>query len=136
MSRTRTVSTLQSGLTSVLRIAADTNKLYWTDPVGGTIRSLPKSGGTSTVLATHTGNSPSGIAVDSTYVYWTQMVNSGYLMRVPVNGGTATFVGYFSNTPVGPCLTNRKLLFIASSYSLSVSSAGFRLKDDRHPTSH
>jgi uncharacterized repeat protein (TIGR02543 family) len=94
-----TVSTIQSGLTSVFRIATDVNNLYWTDPVGGTIRSVPKSGGASTILASDPGNAPSGIAVDSVNVYWTQMVKPGNVMKVPIAGGTPAYIDYGTNTP-------------------------------------
>ena len=93
------VSTLQSGLTSVFRIAVDANNLYWTDPVGGTIRSAPKAGGTPTILANDAGNAPSGIAVDSVNVYWSQMVKPGNVMKVPIAGGTSTYIDYGTNTP-------------------------------------
>jgi hypothetical protein len=93
------VTTIASGLVSVFRIASNAASLYWTDPIGGTLRSMPKSGGTSTILANDPGNSPSGIAVDSTNVYWTQLIQPGNVMAVPLGGGQALTMGYAVNTP-------------------------------------
>jgi hypothetical protein len=75
-------------------MAIDATSVYWTncgDPTGGYVLSVPKAGGEVVTLAA--GDRLSGIAVDSTSVYWvagTSDASSGTIMAVPVGGGTPT----------------------------------------------
>jgi len=63
-------------------IALDGGFLYWCG--GGSIYKMPVAGGTVTTLA-QGQSSPLGIAVDPEFVYWTNNVSSGSVMRVVKN---------------------------------------------------
>jgi hypothetical protein len=72
--------------TSVM--VADDTHLYWTEGAigGGAIRRMPKAGGAEETL--RSGNvldNPGSIAVDETYVYWTEL-GSGKARRVAKDG--------------------------------------------------
>jgi hypothetical protein len=78
----------------MLSIAVDENNVYWTsaeDPSGnqgnGSVMSAPLGGGALTTLASGQ-NTPDGIAVDSTSVYWIDS-GTGVLQSCPVGGGPA-----------------------------------------------
>ena len=79
-------------------LAVDSKNVYWTDDGDGsgsgtgtgTVLSVPIGGGTVTTLATGLV-SPTGIAVDDTYVYWLDfcvLTPPGDVMKVSLGGGT------------------------------------------------
>jgi hypothetical protein len=97
---------LATQLSSPQELALDATAVYWLDPTAGTVSSVPKRGGTVTVLASGQIQ-PSVIVVDDTSVYW--QTPSGVmsvpkdasgppvLLALPLAGdaasGTASFVG-------------------------------------------
>jgi hypothetical protein len=93
-----TPSVLGSGMPSSIRWYGAT--LYFTDgssnPVS--IKSMPKTGGSATLLATAGGGAD--LAVDGTHVYWVEYNNNpeGGVYRVPVNGGPVKTYSSQSNT--------------------------------------
>jgi hypothetical protein len=95
--------TLASGHTCPWGMAIDATTVYWTDcgdPDLGHVQKVSKTGGPVVPLAS--GNRLSGIAVDSTNVYWvagTADASSGAIMIVPVAGGTPTVLAPESGAP-------------------------------------
>lgn len=72
-------------------IAADANNLYWTtNDNPGTVRTMVKTGGAATSLATGL-NTPQAIALNSSYVYVTESGNNR-LVRIAKTGGTPTYL--------------------------------------------
>lgn len=73
--------------------ADSTGHIYWTDGGLGTVNSVPIDGGSVTALA-FGQNSPHGVAVDRTHVYWTNAGTSGEgvdgsVNEAPIGGGGA-----------------------------------------------
>jgi len=77
-------------------LALANGHLYWTDQ-GGRVWHVGRNGGDAEVLASGQ-DSPSGVAADEQYVYWTA-VAAGTVMRVPVRGGAATVVADGQDEP-------------------------------------
>ena len=85
--------TLASGLNWPIDIAVDDGFVYW-DEYGtglgdGRIARVPLGGGTLQVLAS-APTGPVAMAKDSSYVYWASVNGDDPMMRVPLDGGTAT----------------------------------------------
>ncbi len=87
------------------QIAIDANNVYWTD--GAAVWQVPKAGGTPVMLGQ--GTLTSGVAVDSTYVYWTTEIaadagattdNTGSIMKTPIGGGTTVTLATGQNIPL------------------------------------
>jgi hypothetical protein len=98
------VTTVVSGLQGVNSIAVDDSNVYWTEydivQGNGAIKTVPKTGGPVTVLATGTpfgfnGDvfAPGAIALDSTFVYWSDI--NPTLRRVLKTGGGAAELATF-----------------------------------------
>jgi hypothetical protein len=68
-------------------IAVDSTSVYLAAISAGSILKVPIGGGTPVTLACGQ-DQPSGIAVDSERVYWTNQGPGGEVMSVPVGGGT------------------------------------------------
>lgn len=68
-------------------IAVDGTSIYWATQTDGTIMKMALGGGNPTPLATN--QSPYGIAVDASFVYWTSGQN---VMRVGIGGGSPSVV--------------------------------------------
>jgi hypothetical protein len=75
-------------------IAVDGTSVYWvagtSDAATGAIMMVPIGGGTPTTLVSRPG-SPAHLAVDSSYVYWTEQMQSAVL-KVSLTGGAPTTV--------------------------------------------
>jgi hypothetical protein len=70
------------------RLAVDANNVYWTlETPGAVVMKASLSGGAAQPLA-RDSSAAFGLAVDATYVYFTQPV-AGRVMRVPIAGGPA-----------------------------------------------
>jgi hypothetical protein len=80
-------SPLVTGLSNPIALALDADTVYFATLGDGTIQSIPKAGGSATVLATGQGN-PVDIAVDADRVYWTS-IDQGRVMWLPKSGGVA-----------------------------------------------
>jgi hypothetical protein len=73
-----------TGAASTMGIAVDATTVYWATLEGASILSAPKAGGgPTTTLAT--GGWPYEVALDDTYVYWTD--NDGPVWKVAKTGG-------------------------------------------------
>jgi hypothetical protein len=87
------VVTLASG-DRLSGIAVDGTSVYWvagtSDASSGAIMMLPIGGGTPTTLASRPGT-PAHLAVDASYVYWTEQMRSAVL-KVSLTGGAPTTV--------------------------------------------
>jgi hypothetical protein len=66
---------------------------------GGSVGYVPIGGGTVTIAPTESGVFPLGVAVDGTYVYWTDS-NGGILARAPLAGGAAETLAIDATGPV------------------------------------
>jgi len=75
-------------------IAVDDSTVFFGDGVN--MRSVPKSGGTSTILAAAT---PSQIALDSSAIYWTD--GAGAVRKMPKTGGSPVTIATDTNSPSG-----------------------------------
>jgi hypothetical protein len=76
-------------------IAVDDANVYFGD--GLNIRSVPKGGGTSAILAAAT---PSQIAVDSSNIYWTDF-GAGAIRKMPKSGGSPVTIATGTDSPSG-----------------------------------
>lgn len=72
--------------------------MYWADFQGAAIKTVPLGGGMVTTLVTGE-NGPTGVAVDSSYVYWSTV--GGDIKRAPLSGGTATTLVSNQVNPAG-----------------------------------
>lgn len=70
------------GLASPQRIASDGANLFVTEQGGGRVLAVPLAGGASVVLASGQA-SPTELALDATWVYWTNHAATGGIARVP-----------------------------------------------------
>ncbi len=76
-------------------IAVDMDNVYWTESSypGGSVMKLPKSGGAAVTVRSTTASIPSGLAVDSTNIYWGEFgsgPDGGSIDSLPLaaDGGT------------------------------------------------
>jgi hypothetical protein len=95
------LSVLASKQTWPFAVAVDATNAYWGNPMEGTLKSVPLSGGSPTTLAS--GQEVQAIAVDATTVYWTSVAYkptpASTVMSVPIGGGTPTTLATGQNDP-------------------------------------
>jgi hypothetical protein len=81
-----------------MRLAVDAVNLYWTDRRGGAVVfKAPLAGGGATVMV-YDDTPAEGLAVDATYVYYTQPARNR-VMRVPIAGGAARVIAAGLDAP-------------------------------------
>jgi hypothetical protein len=110
-------------------VAVDDANVYWTsfNPSlsGSNVASMPKSGGTPTVLvgAYAAGNQPDALALDGDTLYWADFADNT-IREVSVNGGTPSVVATTPNGEVfqeaSGLAVSRKAIYWAT---LSLSDA-------------
>jgi hypothetical protein len=96
------VTTLATVLASPALVAVDGASVYWADAEAGTLGKVPLTGGTAITLAE--GQTPSAIALDSSYLYWTNYNNDApgaTVTKVPLGGGNITTLASGLRTPFG-----------------------------------
>jgi hypothetical protein len=91
-------------------IAVDATNAYFGDGLG--IRSIPKSGGSSSLIASY---NPFAVAIDSTNVYWTDY-DAGAIRKVPKTGGSVTTLATGSNSPAGIATDGLNVYWSESSF--------------------
>jgi hypothetical protein len=65
------------------------SRVVWTDQAGGSIKSVPKDGGTAATLASQLGaGGPLAVALAGDQLYWPNLVAG--IQSVPVDGGSVT----------------------------------------------
>jgi hypothetical protein len=76
-------ATLMTTANSPVGIAVDpsTSFVYWTDAGDGTVMKMSTGDAGAPVTLASAQSNPTGIVLDSTYVYWTNAVASGSVMR-------------------------------------------------------
>jgi len=79
-------------------IAIDSNNLYTVG--GGSVWQEAKAGGTAQLLISAEGGALR-IAVDASYVYFTEALNPGFVKRLPIGGNTLTTLVSNLNQPQG-----------------------------------
>lgn len=92
------ITTHASGLSKLRSITTDDTNVYWVggEDSDGKVMTVPKAGGTPTLLTKAFG--PWGIAVDANSVYY----NDSYeVKRIPKAGGPAVVIGPNQNRPEG-----------------------------------
>jgi hypothetical protein len=78
-------------------IAVDNGTVYFGDGVN--LRSVPKGGGSSTIL---TAATPSQIALDATNIYWTDAISgTGAIRKMPRTGGSPVTLATGTTSPSG-----------------------------------
>jgi len=88
-------STLYASLYNPTGLTVDATRVFFCD--GANIRSVPKGGGATTVLASGTC---SRIAQDANNIYWTDY-GAGTVLRLPKTGGSPATLASGSNSPAG-----------------------------------
>ena len=86
---------LATGVT-VTKLAVDDSGVYWTDG-SANVQSVGLTGGTVVTLASSQAQ-PSGIALDDTYVYWSNTLG-GAIMRAPKDGSGSPAVVATATSP-------------------------------------
>jgi hypothetical protein len=116
-----------------LAIAADATNVYWAncgsfeESYNGSIASAPSSGGTVTTLAAER-NDPISIAVDDSYVYWTDWGenawSNGAVLRVPKTGGAVVTLASARNDAASIVVAAGTVFFTDTIGLESVPAAG------------
>jgi hypothetical protein len=93
----RASTVIASGLTGVTSLAFDGASIFFVDGAG--VHTVPKPGGPVKDLAGASGK-PAGVAVDTTYAYFTQNLG-GAVLRVPKDGSSAPALVATATQPQG-----------------------------------
>jgi hypothetical protein len=108
---------LTSGQPFPMGVAADLNHAYYSVNNGG-IRRVPllNSGQSPTILKDATGGGSSqGLAVDASFVYWTE-TGDGSLRKVALTGGTMTnLTGSLGGIPLGLAIDQDAIYWVSES---------------------
>jgi hypothetical protein len=95
-----TIAAMQSVSSCGVRLLVDGSNVYWLAGAGmngGVVRKAPKSGGTTTDLATSADRAICDLASDGTDLYWTTGINDE-IKKTPIAGGAESVV---STMPMG-----------------------------------
>ncbi|HEY1550458.1 MAG TPA: hypothetical protein VGG28_21670 [Kofleriaceae bacterium] len=114
-------------------IAVANGNVYWTSTpldgsAPGTIDAVATTGGTARIVATP-ATRPTGLAVDDTFVYWSEVgpitsggglgvppvADQGSLSRVELVGGTPQVLATGATYPVGPVVSDNALYYSSGS---------------------
>lgn len=102
-SRCTTILKTGGPQTTAIGVAVDPTHVYFANDFDGNIYSVPLAGGTPTVVGSSApAQSPTGITVTSSWVYWTAPTPSqgtGYVFKAPVGGGAVVTVSSTENYP-------------------------------------
>jgi len=106
-------TTLASNLSFPYGMRIDANNAYWTD-FDGTVDKVGLGGAGFATLATSSG--AFAVALDSTYVYWTDYFNKpgGSIQRAPIAGGPAFTLASGLDSPVDLAVDGSCVYFIES----------------------
>jgi cysteine-rich repeat protein len=103
---------LASGLNGPTQFAVGSAYVYWTNYSEGTVKRVPKAGGSVELLASGLVG-PWAIAVDSTQIFWTDVgadpigvPDTGTVTRMPLAGGTANTFKTGESNPVSVAVTS------------------------------
>lgn len=106
---------LADGLTRISRIAVDDTHVYWTETGGssrtGSIKRVPKGGGTIQVLCAGLGWPYGGLALDALHVY-TPDDWDGKVLVVSKDGTERCDLRISGCCPSSPCLDESSLFFL------------------------
>jgi hypothetical protein len=86
---------------------------------GGSVMTVPLTGGQPTTFATGAGG---GLAIDATNVYWTDGSVSGRIMKAPRGGGAFTTLASAQDTPVALTVDTTDVYWLNGSSFAAVMS--------------
>ena len=97
--------------------------MYWASKTSGKVSYVSKSGGGATVTLASGQDTPRGLIIDDTYVYFANYSNVGSVQRVPKSGGAApTVVAANQYYPYRMAVNGTTLFFTNDSTGGNVSS--------------
>jgi len=104
--------------TAIRPLALDEANIYWVRQ-GGVAVSIPKTGGAPRVVATGGPNYISGVAVDTSTIYWIAFDLrgsdfSGELLRAPIVGGATTVLDTFQGVAYDLAVDDQNVYFTAN----------------------
>jgi streptogramin lyase len=88
-------------------ITLDPTSVYFTGI--GSIYKVAMDGGTVSTVAMGAGITPTGIAVDSMNVYWTNMMNTGQVLMAPIDTGLVFTLASGQNDPDGIAIDGKSV---------------------------